>query len=125
MRRKILCARFGVSGLALLTMIAAGPALAQDAAEASAEPSDQPVIEEIVVTAEFRETNLQETPLAITAFSAENLQARGVTGSIELSNYVLSPRATPRMKAAAVAPQPAPSAAARFVGLTLRLFPLP
>ena len=36
-------------------------------------------LEEIVVTARFREENLQQTPLAITAFSGENLEARNLT----------------------------------------------
>ena len=36
-------------------------------------------LEEIVVSARFREENLQETPLAITAFSGENLEARNLT----------------------------------------------
>ena len=36
-------------------------------------------LEEITVTARFREENLQETPLAITAFTGENLEARNLT----------------------------------------------
>jgi iron complex outermembrane recepter protein len=36
-------------------------------------------LEEIVVSARFREENLQQTPLAITAFSGENLEARNLT----------------------------------------------
>jgi len=38
-----------------------------------AEDSGRGVIEEIVVTAERREENLQDTPLAISAFSAEEI----------------------------------------------------
>ena len=34
---------------------------------------------DIIVTAEFREANLQDTPIAITAVNAEMLEARGQT----------------------------------------------
>ncbi len=67
----------GVSMLAL----AGGPAMAQDVTEASeanetAERTDTNVI---IVTAQFREQALQDTPLAITAVTAEDLQARSQT----------------------------------------------
>ena len=39
----------------------------------------QSALEEIVVTARYREENLQQTPLAITAMSADTLTERGVT----------------------------------------------
>tara|TARA_R110002049_G_scaffold213185_1_gene384493 strand:+ start:2022 stop:4508 length:2487 start_codon:yes stop_codon:yes gene_type:complete len=42
------------------------------------------VIEEILVTAEKRVTNLQDTPLTITAFSGEQLQKSGVATSMDL-----------------------------------------
>ena len=41
--------------------------------------AQQSGLEEITVTARFREENLQETPLAITAFSGENMEARNLT----------------------------------------------
>ena len=47
----------------------AAPSLAQDGS----------VLEEVVVTARFREENLQETPLAITAFTSENMEVRNLT----------------------------------------------
>lgn len=37
------------------------------------------MIEEVVVTARKREENLQDTPISISAYSGENLQARGIT----------------------------------------------
>lgn len=59
--------------LVLLT----GPVLAQEAEE------ERPgVLGEVVVTAEFREASVQETPIAITAINAEGLEARSQT-SIE------------------------------------------
>lgn len=41
-------------------------------------------IEEVVVTAERREANLQDVPLAVSAFSGESLQAAGVTNAQDL-----------------------------------------
>lgn len=52
-------------------------------------------VEEIVVTAEFREADVQETPIAITAISAEMLQARGQDNVFEVAaqapNVTLKP----------------------------------
>src|SRR5688572_2112723 len=48
----------------------------------------QEVLEEIVVTARFREENLQQTPLAITAFTGEFLEARGSTSTLDLDAFV-------------------------------------
>ncbi len=41
-------------------------------------------IEEVIITAEKRETNLQDTALTITALSGDNLVASGVTDSMDL-----------------------------------------
>lgn len=41
-------------------------------------------LEEVVVTARYREENLQETPLAITAMTAEDLDVRAMTTSYEV-----------------------------------------
>ena len=46
------------------------------------------VLEEIVVTAQKRTEDLQDTPVAITAFTGEQLQQAGVFESIGLSNVV-------------------------------------
>jgi iron complex outermembrane recepter protein len=51
---------------------------------AAAATSDS--LEEIVVTAEKRSENLQNVPIAITAFTAEALQSRGITDIHGLSN---------------------------------------
>jgi iron complex outermembrane receptor protein len=42
-------------------------------------------LEEIVVTAQFRQQNLQETPIAITAVSGEMLEARGQTNIAQVA----------------------------------------
>jgi iron complex outermembrane receptor protein len=66
-----------LSGLALC----AGAAIAQQA--------DTGVLEEITVTAQKRTENLQQVPIAISAFSAEALQQKAITSVDQLSK--LSP----------------------------------
>src|SRR5215470_14425792 len=52
-------------------------------------------LEEIVVTATRRETNLQDTPLSIQAFTSEQLELSGITNGRDLGimvpNVVLNP----------------------------------
>ena len=45
-------------------------------------------LEEILVTARFREENLQQTPLAITAVTGDMLEARGSTSTLDLDAFV-------------------------------------
>jgi iron complex outermembrane receptor protein len=75
---------------AILGVAAAGPLLAQQPAETEA-------LEEVIVTAQFREQNLQETPLAITAITGDMLEARSQTSIYEVAaqapNVVLAPQA--------------------------------
>ena len=61
-----------------LSTSCAVPALAQDTS-ASSTAQDQTGLSEIVVTAERRETNLQDTPISITALSGDALEAAGVS----------------------------------------------
>ena len=104
---------------ALATGLLAAPAAAQvasdieDPAEAQQEARDAAAeqntagpgntaatnqVEEIVVTAQFREQNLQDTPLAITAVSAEMLEARSQTNVAEVAaqapSVTLKPQGT-------------------------------
>jgi iron complex outermembrane receptor protein len=53
---------------------------------AVAEQGAQRVIEEVLVTASRREETLQTVPIAVTAFSEEELQARRIDGLISLAN---------------------------------------
>jgi iron complex outermembrane receptor protein len=48
--------------------------------------ADDVALDEVVVTAQFREQNVQDTPLAITAVSAEMLEARSQTNISEIAN---------------------------------------
>ncbi|MDQ2641719.1 MAG: TonB-dependent receptor [Pseudomonadota bacterium] len=45
-------------------------------------------LEEVIVTAQYREESLQETPIAITAITAEDLEARAVTSAYEVAYTV-------------------------------------
>jgi iron complex outermembrane recepter protein len=69
-----------MSGVAIATMFAS-PVFAQDATE-----EQQGGIQEIVVTAQKRAENVQDVPIAISAFTAEALSERAVTSVAALSN---------------------------------------
>jgi iron complex outermembrane receptor protein len=83
-------------GLAAVLAIGATPALAQDSGEAE-DSSDT-----IIVTAQFREQNLQDTPIAITAVSAEMLEARSQTSIQDVANQ--APSVTLKSQGAAFGP---------------------
>ena len=59
---------------ALAAALIASTAIAAD--EATNE--DEPVMEEIIVSATYRDTRLMDTPLAITAVTAEDMVAKGI-----------------------------------------------
>ena len=83
--RRACCARIA-GGLALgaLALSLHSAALAQESAAAS---DSRDGVEDIVVTAQFREMNLQDTPLAITALSGAALEARSLTNIAEVGAY--------------------------------------
>ncbi len=60
---------------------AASPAMAQ--ADSGATSGSDNGIQEIVVTAEFRKGNVQDTPIAITALNADMLEARSQTNIVQ------------------------------------------
>ncbi|SFF89823.1 iron complex outermembrane recepter protein [Novosphingobium sp. CF614] len=95
--------RVSNSALACANMFAilalsAAPALAQDAKTSggSDEASDANTTQEIIVTAQFREQKLQDTPLAITAVDSALLEARGQTDIAQIAgqapNVTLRPQ---------------------------------
>jgi iron complex outermembrane recepter protein len=69
-----------MSGVAIATLFAS-PAFAQAPAD-----EEQGGIKEIVVTAQKRAENVQDVPIAISAFTAEALSERAVTSVAALSN---------------------------------------
>jgi len=76
--------------------VAASVALALGTAQTAwaAEKDDQ--LEEVVVTAQFREQNLQDTPIAITAVTGEMMELRNQTNIFQVAaqapNVMLSPQ---------------------------------
>ena len=69
--------RYGCS-LLLLSELAPATTLAQVA---------EPTLEEVIVTAQKREQSLQDVPLAISAFTQQDLAERGVTEVSQLQNF--------------------------------------
>ena len=76
--------------------LALGAVLLSSAATISYPALAQNVLEEIVVTAEFRKENLQDTPIAITAVNSEMLENRGQTNVYQVAaqapNVTLTPQ---------------------------------
>ncbi|MGH8034112.1 MAG: TonB-dependent receptor, partial [Lysobacterales bacterium] len=64
-------------------MLAVGSVQAQE--EATDEENSEGALEEIVVTSEFRRANIQDTPIAITAFTGEMLIDRGWTNLAQVT----------------------------------------
>ncbi len=71
-----------VSSAAILLTMAATPAAAAAAASTSA--GNQ--LEEVVVTAQKRSENIQNVPIAVTAFTAQALKVRGISDIHQMAN---------------------------------------
>ena len=70
--------------------------------QAFAAESDDGMLEEVVVTAQFREQNVQDTPLSITAISGDLLESRSQTNIAEVANQ--APNVTLKTQGAAFGP---------------------
>jgi len=84
-RRSFACTRavaLGGSALAGALLASSSPALAAE------EQATSGVLEEVVVTAQYREEKLQETPIAITAITSQDIQERSFTQSYEIGYTV-------------------------------------
>jgi len=69
----------------------AGPGQPQSPEVAQAQEPDQSrQVEQIIVTAQFREQNVQDTPIAITAVNSEMLEARSQTNIAQVANQAPS-----------------------------------
>ena len=68
----------------LASILAATPFPGSVFAQEQDDEPDYSGLEEIVVTSRFRKESIQETPIAITALTAADLQIRGFTNSFEL-----------------------------------------
>ncbi len=92
-----MCKRLAFLSSTALAALVAFPVQAQDTAEQAPEESG-----DIVVTAQFREQNLQDTPLAITAVNAEMLEARSQTDISQVASQ--APSVTLKPQGAAFGP---------------------
>lgn len=87
--------KIGAATLVLAHLMVMDPAYAQDrpaTPDDTTTKADSGQLDEIVVTAQKREQNLQETPVAVSALSAEKLEMLGVRESTDLSG--LTPNVT-------------------------------
>jgi iron complex outermembrane receptor protein len=75
-----------VFALAIGCALGALPAAAQT--DTRTQTSSAGALEEVIVTAQRREQNLQTTPVSVTAFTAAMLETRQITQSVDLQNYV-------------------------------------
>jgi iron complex outermembrane receptor protein len=82
---------------------------ARSSARSAQASSGAPQIEEVVVSAQRREENLQSTPVAVTAITAEQLQNRGVQNIYDLQNV------TPSLSVGTQTAGPGASAATFFI----------
>jgi len=75
--------------LSIAITLMPGSVLAQQSGSGEQGPfaSDE-VLDEIIVTAQFREQNLQETPLAVTALEADTIVARGMVSVLDVAEAV-------------------------------------
>ncbi len=73
------------AALAAVFCCATGMALAQTPPAVEQEGAG---LQEVVVTAQRREQNLQETPIAVSAFNSDSLEALGATDFTSISGYV-------------------------------------
>ena len=75
--------------LSTIALALSGAALCASTASAQQQQQQQQQggLEEIVVTARFRAENLQQTPLAISAISAESLAANSATNVIDVADW--------------------------------------
>ena len=72
-----------------LAVALAAPAYAQNGEQAgTTDSSEQPGLSEIIVTAQRRQESVQDVPIAISAFTAEQLRDQGVSNTLQLGQYV-------------------------------------
>lgn len=74
-----------IAGASFAALVAAGPALAQEASAAAVDAAvEEAPIEEIVVTAQRQAESLQDVPIAVTAFTGETLAAQQIENTQDL-----------------------------------------
>ncbi|MBV8804577.1 MAG: TonB-dependent receptor, partial [Sinobacteraceae bacterium] len=85
--RRALAAPAAAGALVLVSSAAFGQAAPTQVAAANTS-ADTGGLEEIIVTARYRVENLQQTPVAITAVTSQDIEARGFTNSSDIAYAV-------------------------------------
>jgi len=84
--------KFLIASSAAALMIGAAPVMAQTGNANETAPQDksenQGGLDVIVVTAQRRQESVQDVPIAISAFDANELERRGVSNALEVAQYV-------------------------------------
>ena len=80
--------RFSAAFLSFIVAAIAFDELIQEAGAQEETSSISAMLEEVVVTARRREESLQDVPISISAFSAEQVEQRGITNLIDLDSAV-------------------------------------
>ncbi|WP_228242441.1 TonB-dependent receptor [Porphyrobacter sp. GA68] len=85
----------GTASLLAAASLSVSPAQAQSTSIPPAEDAERPNassqqggLSEIIVTAQRREERVQDVPIAISAFDGGELERRGVTNALEITQYV-------------------------------------
>jgi len=86
--KRVLSTGASIAALAVPACISAGPALAQEPAAAA--PAQEYGVAEIIVTAQRRQENLLDVPIAVTAVTAAALENTGIDASNELPQLIPS-----------------------------------
>ena len=76
--------QLGIAAMAVIGMTFCLPAAAQSDADEGEEADDERLVEEIIVTATYRDTQLMDTPLTITALTDIEIEQRGVEDITDL-----------------------------------------
>ena len=83
------CVSLSTAAVALCTpaaVLASDAAPTEAGAVAAAAPSDSGGLEEVLVTARFKRENLQAAPIAITAVTGDEIEARGYVNVTQVAN---------------------------------------
>ena len=79
-------------GSALMAAVVSTPALADGTQPAGGEmpeaQADDPLLGEIVVTAQKRNQNLQDVPISVSAFSGDQLQKLGISNATQITQQI-------------------------------------
>ena len=73
------------SSVALLALAVSAPLWAQTPAST---PASEEGVSDIIVTAQRRAERVQDVPIAISAFSSEQMEAQGITNTLNLGQYI-------------------------------------